>query len=137
MCFTDALPETYHYEVEEDEIEEDGTIYILGETPAENDVDDVPVRLLTDFTIYDLSTHEVVPLGELQQLEFTNRQYGASGKIKPWFIHDDSDASGDDDDEVVDLADGEDALPADQTKLTKIIDFNVFDLSEGKDNVDL
>lgn len=129
--------ETYQYEVEEDEIEEDGTIYVLGETPAGGDDDDIPVRLLTDFTIYDLSTREVVCVGELQQLGFTKRQYGASGKIKPWFIHDGGDISDEDGDEFdEDLADGEDVLPADQTKLTKIIEFNVYDLSERRGNID-
>ena len=137
LSFTDAAPETYQYEVEEDEIEEDGTVYVLGETPAGDDVDDIPVRLLTDFTIYDLSTREIVSLGELQQLGFTKRQYGASGKIKPWFIHDGGDISDEDDDEFEDLADGEDVLPADQTKLTKIIEFNVYDLSERRGNIDL
>jgi DNA (cytosine-5)-methyltransferase 1 len=136
LSFTDAAPETYQYEVEEDEIEEDGTVYVLGETPAGDGVDDIPVRLLTDFTIYDLSTREVVSVGELQQLGFTKRQYGASGKIKPWFIHEGGDIS-DEDDEFEDLEDGEDVLHGDQTKLTKIIEFNVYDLSETGGNIDL
>jgi DNA (cytosine-5)-methyltransferase 1 len=80
------------YTVADDESIENAGI-LPGETePEPYDFDDeIPVRLLDDFTIYDWDTLRLVPIEDLLDLESSTR-YGASGLVRPWA----DDGTGDD-----------------------------------------
>lgn len=103
------------YTVADDESIENAGI-IPGETePEPYDFDnEVPVRLLDDFTIYDWDTLRLVPIEDLldSDLEPSTR-YGASGLVRPW-TGDGTDDDCDEDDISSPLA----------IKLTPIIELN-------------
>ncbi|KAJ3540965.1 hypothetical protein NMY22_g4087 [Coprinellus aureogranulatus] len=103
----------YRYEVSVDEIPESADLKIQGEDPlsdsddeeGDSDIDeerDVPVRLLDNFTIYNMHTFEVIPTTELLQGLGVEGfpcgcDYAASGEVRPWTEQSPEDAS---DDEV-------------------------------------
>lgn len=73
------------YTVADDESVENAEL-LPGETGPEfddSDDDDVPVRLLDDFAIYDWDTLRLVSIADLLDLEPSTR-YGASGLVRPW-----------------------------------------------------
>jgi DNA (cytosine-5)-methyltransferase 1 len=118
---------------------ENENLQIIAETdPADLDSDGddeaaVPVRLLTDFSIYGMNSLELVPIAELLQLQYeTGKVYGASGSVKAW--SDESDDQEDEPDVVED--DNSDVLqPEDQrVKLSSILEVNIHDVS--KQNLD-
>ncbi|KAG6814585.1 hypothetical protein H0H92_000114 [Tricholoma furcatifolium] len=117
------------YEVSVDEIPEDADLIIPGETifdPSDSSdgVTDVPVRVLDDFSIYDLSTLELVPVAQLLQLKYTSK-IGASGLAKAW-VDEDGDELEDDGDDF----DGE-GVQDERVKLSTILEFSVHDISEA------
>src|ERR1700742_1056850 len=84
------ITEPYEYEVMDDELLESEDLAIAGETPScsSGAPDDLPVRKLRNFTIYDFGTKVVVPTGALTTLVSqapTVQDYGASGRIALWF----------------------------------------------------
>ena len=117
---------------------------IIGETdPADISTDseddessDSPVRLLTDFTIYNVETNQLVPVGELLQIQYRGSTvYAASGTVKPYVDDDDDDEYEDDEEEVEDslIRDGND----DQVvRLSKIVEFDIHHVSLRKKKLD-
>src|ERR1700733_8452607 len=129
------------YEVMDDELIEDEDLVIPGETlfgdsaatESDGGQDDVPVRLLQDFTIYDMSTNEAVPVGELLTLKYVDKTYGASGIVKPW-----TDNENDEDD--ADDADSDDSMStsdlSQRVKLSKLLEFDVHHYSDVSKSLD-
>lgn len=98
-------------------------------------LNDLPVRLLTDFTIYEMSTSIAVPLGELTGLELDGvKDYGASGIATAWT---DDDDKGDDDldDDDSDSSEGGSNL-GERVKLSKIVEFNIHHYSKKTKKLD-
>lgn len=128
-----------------EEIAEDDNLQIIGETdPADFSADsedehgDIPIRLLTDFTIYEIETCRLVPVAELFQIRLgTSTIYGASGKVKP-YVEDDED----DNDIDIDIDDDNSSLQGSQTKfdqiikLSKILEFDVHHVSSREKKLD-
>jgi len=97
--------ETLLYAPPDDEYDEDENFQVIGETDfadlsVSDDSDGVPVRILTDFAVYESRTRQLVPIGELVSvnLAVNNKNYRASGCVKP-YIDDDEYYGGDTDDE--------------------------------------
>jgi DNA (cytosine-5)-methyltransferase 1 len=129
------------YEVMDDELLEDDDLVIPGETSLDDSTatesdssqDDLPVRLLQDFTIYDMSTNEAVPIGELMSLKYVDKSFGASGLVIPWI---DNDIDEEDDDD----ADSDDNVAcsnlSERVKLSKLLEFDVHHYSEVSKSLD-
>lgn len=114
------------YTVSDDESIENAGL-LPGETePDLDDLDaeEVPVRLLDDFTIYDWGTLRLVPITDLLDLG-PNTHYGASGLVRPW-TGDGTDDDSDDDDLSSPLA----------IKLSPIIELNAHDFSPSTGSLD-
>jgi hypothetical protein len=113
------------YTVADDEVIENAGL-LPGETapdPDNFDAEDIPVRLLDAFTIYDWDTLRFVPISDLLDLG-PGRHYGASGLVRPW-ANDGTDTASDEDD-VIPLA----------TKLSPIIELNVHHFSLSTRSLD-
>ena len=113
------------YTVADDELIEDASL-LPGETATDGfDAEDVPVRLLDDFTIYDWDTLRLVPISDLLDLE-PGMRYGASGVVTPW-TDDGTDDDSDKDDIFTPLA----------TKLSPIHELNVHHFSPLTGSLDV
>jgi DNA (cytosine-5)-methyltransferase 1 len=113
------------YTVADDEFIENAGPF-PGETapdPDDFDAEDIPVRLLDDFTIYDWETLRFVPISDLLDLG-PGRHYGASGLVRPWT--DDSTDDGSDEDDIMPLA----------TKLSPIVELDVHHFSPSTRSLD-
>jgi len=127
---TGSFPGVLIYEVMDDELLEDEDLVIPGETSfddsgvteSDGSQDDVPVRALQDFTIYDMLTNEAVPVGELMSLKYVDRAFGASGLVKPW-IDNDMDEGNDDDADSDDNVVG--SSLSERVKLSKLLEFDI------------
>ncbi|TFY70272.1 hypothetical protein EVG20_g2746 [Dentipellis fragilis] len=137
------------YDVADDELVEDDHLHIMGETEcAPEDLDDdgtdddVPVRLLSDFSIYKMESLELVHIAELLSLGSSVPDlYGASGIVRPWVEdnEDDEEDDGEDNTEDDDLAD-EDGIAGqavDHIKLSAILEFNIHDVPEETGELDI
>ena len=113
-----------------DEVAEDAQLRISGETaPVEEDSDcTIPIRLLSDYAIYNLETRQLVAVDELLQLDYCKEQYAASGLVRPWFGDGDSldDGQSDDDDRRSSASVSED----DRITLTRLLEFSIHSSSE-------
>ncbi len=111
------------YRISDDEVLENADLF-SGETPPDSNTDDIPVRRLDDFVIYDWDSLCLVPISVLLHLDSdcsdSGRRYGASGLVQPWI--DDSDSDSDDD--------GEGAT-AQRIGLSPILELNVHNFSDG------
>lgn len=123
---------TIFYEPVADELNEDDFL-VPGETPPDEDEDeddsDIPVRALSEFTIFDEDTLEIIPLGQLLQLDYLDSHYTASGLVKPWV-----DPDSDDEDEVDDESTTYEA--ENQLRCSRILEFCIHDLKEGEQCLD-
>ncbi|KAI0064526.1 S-adenosyl-L-methionine-dependent methyltransferase [Artomyces pyxidatus] len=124
--------ETVIYEVHADELVEDDNLQILGETTGDADAEDIPVRVLSHFSIYKIDTQELVDIAEL--LLPNSGAYGASGTVAPWASDEEAEDEDEDEDEDKD-EDGEDDETADPgpvqwIQLSPILRINVHDISE-------
>lgn len=142
--FHHGLMRSIVYKVLNDELAEDDNLQIIGETdPADlsdsesedDDSRDLPVRLISDFTIYDMETFALVPVAELLQIQFGGSAvYGASGVVKS-FVDNDDDG---DENDVIDEEDVESELLEGQdddqqlVKLSKVLEFNIHHASKRK-----
>lgn len=110
------------YEAFNDEITEDEDFFVVGEIPV-NDEDDIPVRILQDFSIYKMETSELVSVAELLELQFSWSTFGCSGMVKPWI---------DESSNVLDESDtsSNSSEDGDYVKLSKILELNIHDLSD-------
>jgi DNA (cytosine-5)-methyltransferase 1 len=104
----------------------EGTDPLPGETaPDLGDTEEIPVRLLDNFTIYDWDTLRLVPLTHLHDLQPGTR-YGASGLVRPWIDDSDEDDSDEDDS----------ATPV-VMKLSSILELNVHHFSASSSSLDV
>lgn len=117
------------YEALYDEFIEDEDIFVVGETPVDEDTGDIPIRLLRDFSIYNMDTFELVSVAELLELQFSRSTFGSSGMVKPW-INEYDDSSNESDAPSNSSEDG------DYVKLSKILEFNIHDLSDDGKELD-
>ncbi|KAF8163400.1 S-adenosyl-L-methionine-dependent methyltransferase [Crassisporium funariophilum] len=131
------LDETGIYDRSNDEVVEDEHLFVSGETPVDEEGEEVPVRLLYDFTIYDIDTLELVSAAELLRLEFSTRNFSASGLVKPWV---ESDDTSDDEDRLDSESDNHNnpfsSTGRDRVKLSKILEFNTHAISEDRKELD-
>jgi len=109
-----------------DEYDEDENFQVIGETdPADfstsDDSEAVPVRLLTDFSIYEYKTRQLVPIGELinVNLAVNSKNYRASGFVKP-YTDDDRHYGGNTDDDDNDDGDNDDDMSNPEAYLQRI-----------------
>lgn len=131
-----ALDPLRYEVIDGEELAEDEDLAVPGETSladynnheGEGHENNIPIRLLQDFTIYDIFTNDLIPTGELMQLEFTNHVYGASGIAKPWIENDDEQEEDDDDDDDDNNTGGLNS--GQRIKLTRILEFDTHYYSE-------
>lgn len=121
------------YAPPDDEWDEDENFQVIGETDladlsTSDDSEGVPVRILTDFAVYECKTLQLVPIGELinVNLAVNSKNYRVSGYVKP-YVDDDKYYSGNTDDED-DLSDQEAFLQ--RIRSTRIRKFTLHDLRQ-------
>lgn len=73
----------------EHEFIEDADFQVIGETDPPEDVDSeedgVPIRVLTDFSIYEVTTQRLVPIAEILAVNHGMAgSFTASGCVKAW-----------------------------------------------------
>jgi DNA (cytosine-5)-methyltransferase 1 len=105
---------------------------IPGETPPnpeDSSAEDIPVRVLDDFTIYEWDTLQLIPITELLRLK-SRPCYGASGFVKPW-----ADDTTDDDSIIGDETGA--SSPPQILKLSPILELNVHHFSSGSGCLDM
>jgi len=75
----------------DDEYDEDENFQVIGETDfadlsVSDDSEVVPVRILTDFAVYESRTRRLVPIFELVSvnLAVNSKNYQASSCVKPY-----------------------------------------------------
>ena len=117
------------YEAFNDEIIEDEDLFVAGETLVGENEDDIPVRVLQDFSIYDMETSELVSVADLLELQFSRSTFGSSGLVKPWI--DESDESSNESDTSSNSSED-----GDYVKLSKILELNIHDLSDDGKELD-
>jgi DNA (cytosine-5)-methyltransferase 1 len=112
------------YAVSDEEVLEDGDFEVFGETDwsSDNEPDLVPIRVLTDFSIYCRVTMELVHPLVLANADREPGIYGASGIVKPWS---DGSESEDDDDLGSDNAEGAHATSVQRMKTSGILGFDI------------
>lgn len=91
------------------------------------DSEDIPIRLLTDFVIYDLSDNMRLVRFDALLGSAQHQQYGASGEVTPCIISNESD-----DETVVSQE-----VKSQRVSLTKIKEVNVHWVNEERRNINL
>jgi DNA (cytosine-5)-methyltransferase 1 len=93
--------------------DKDENFRVIGETDfadhsVEDDSEGVPVRILTDFAVYESRLRQLVPIGELVSVDLAvnSKNYRASGCVKS-YIDDDGYYGGDTDNENDEIPAGE------------------------------
>ncbi|KAG6916653.1 hypothetical protein DXG01_005939 [Tephrocybe rancida] len=118
------------YEFSVDEVPEDDDLLVPGETlDAPEDQNDLPVRILDDFVVFDVGSNELISIAELAGLDYTPRKFAASGLVRALM----DDGGGDDEDED---EDDEATNGYDRVILSTILEFNVHSISESTGNPD-
>ncbi|KAG2037322.1 S-adenosyl-L-methionine-dependent methyltransferase [Suillus americanus] len=129
--------ETVVYVPPDYEYDEDENFQVIGETDPTEQSDSgnsegVPVRILTDFAIYECATRQLVPIGELinVNLAMNNKiMYRASGYVKPHMDDDEYyDDDCDDEDNGNVMSNDEDYLQ--RIRLTEIRKFTIHDIRQ-------
>jgi DNA (cytosine-5)-methyltransferase 1 len=118
------------YEALNDEFIEDKDLFVVGETPVDEDEGEVPVRILQDFSIYNMETLELVSVAELLHLQFSRSTFGASGMAKPWI--DEFDDSSNESDTASNSSEDD----GDYVRLSKILELNIHDFSDDGEELD-
>ncbi|PSR77615.1 hypothetical protein PHLCEN_2v7805 [Hermanssonia centrifuga] len=142
-----------YYESLDDEVVEDAQLNVYKETNIEQDEGesdsggadrDVPIRVLTAFTIYERDTSRLIPIETLlESADLKGYEYCASGRVHAWVDdddtdYDDEDDEDDDEDETIQTDDL--SANAQMVSLSQIIEVNVHhvpDGSEGSRNFNL
>ncbi|KIM49346.1 hypothetical protein M413DRAFT_15448 [Hebeloma cylindrosporum] len=124
-------------DVRADDIKEDENLYVDGETPPEEeDGMDIPVRLLSDFTIYNASTLQAVPVAELLQLSFSQDEFRASGLVKAWIDDLDIESDISDEDSGSGVGESDPVEGIERVTLSEILEFSIHNKSEDDDGLD-
>jgi DNA (cytosine-5)-methyltransferase 1 len=113
------------YTVADDEFVENADLLPGEIAPDLDDLEEIPVRLLDDFTIYDWDTLRLVPITHLLDLR-SGMHYGASGLVRPW-VDDSVDEDSDDDDSTMPTV----------IKLSPILELNVHHFSPSTCSLDV
>ncbi|KAL4067750.1 hypothetical protein V8B97DRAFT_1915370 [Scleroderma yunnanense] len=139
--FSTCVEPVYHIQ-NEHEFVEDADFQVIGETcPVEDsseDEDGVPVRVLTDFSIYEVDTQRLVPIAELLAVNHgMSGAYAASGFVKPcidadWLADDDQDIEEEDNDYTSELNDD----LSQRVKLSCIKKFTLHDMQKQGHGLD-
>lgn len=108
----------------DDEFVENADIFPGETAPDLDDLEEIPVRLLENFTIYDWDTLRLVPITHLLDLT-PGVHYGASGLVRPW-VDDSDDEHSDDDDSTTPMV----------IKLSPILELNVHHFSSSTRSLD-
>ncbi|KAG6878958.1 hypothetical protein C0992_006313 [Termitomyces sp. T32_za158] len=96
------LPPVSNYEDRNGELES-ADLVIIGEDPfavedEEGDPNVKPVRVLSDFAIYDPKHgNEMVPLSSIEEDDGVDRQFEAEGVVSPYYQNDEDEGQEDDD----------------------------------------
>lgn len=121
-------------DISADDIDEDENLYVEGETPPEeDDGTDIPVRVLSNFTVYNASTLQAIPVAELLHLSFSKDEFRASGFVKAWV--DDSDIPSD----ILNDDSGSEGAPeegVERVTLSEILEFSIHNKSEDAGGLD-
>ncbi|EPQ57871.1 S-adenosyl-L-methionine-dependent methyltransferase [Gloeophyllum trabeum ATCC 11539] len=111
---------------------ESADVQLIGELEAEDVVSgqDVPVRLLSEFTIYDKESKALVHIAALLHLAGENGldsgvDYSASGLVRPWTDEDEDEEVGQEDDPEDDIQLAEQCLMLDE-----ILDVNMYNFED-------
>lgn len=111
---------------------ESADVQLIGELEAEDVVSgqDVPVRLLSEFTIYDKESKALVHIAALLHLAGENSldsgvDYSASGLVRPWTDEDEDEEVGQEDDPEDDIQLAEQCLMLDE-----ILDVNMYNFED-------
>ncbi|KAF9469258.1 hypothetical protein BDZ94DRAFT_1244081 [Collybia nuda] len=123
------------YEFMDDELVETADLVIPGETAVDLgsssiDIEDAPIRLLQDFTIYNIITNEMVPFGELLSLRYSSQKFGASGLVNAWADFDDDGVEDGYGSDTESLSVSVTAKTGERVKLSEILEFSVHDFLE-------
>ncbi|KAF9011170.1 hypothetical protein BDQ17DRAFT_1233710 [Cyathus striatus] len=87
------------YNNRENEKLEDAELVLPGEDPEDGEKDDKPVRVLTDFVIYDPKhRNEMVSLSSLEEDDGVDRQFEGVGFVYPFVQNDEDEGQEEDDD---------------------------------------
>jgi DNA (cytosine-5)-methyltransferase 1 len=125
------------------EYDEDENFQVIGETDLTEQSDSgnsegVPVRILTDFAIYECATQQLVPIGELINVNLAVNSkitYQASGYVKPHMDDDEYyDDDYDDEDDGNGMSNNEDCLQ--RIRLTEIRKFTIHDIRQRSRELD-
>ena len=82
--------------IETAELEVPGEDHAVGITSDDPEDVDMPVRVLTDFTIFQQPSGKIIPFEDLLGLDpdsLASRNYGAAGHVLTWIEEDDSASS--------------------------------------------
>ena len=105
------------YHVMKNEVPEDETLELVGEEErTDQDSDMLPIRVLTDFSIYRCKNREFIHPLELN-VEHNADNICASGVVRPWLQGDAADDEFEDDSQ-----DGDHNL---RIKLSRILELNI------------
>lgn len=89
-----------YYQESVDEDEERGDFIVIGEdTSPDEDSDQKPIRILSEFTLYDPKHgNELISLLELEN-EQSAREFRAAGTVAPVFVNEEDAGQEDDEDQ--------------------------------------
>ena len=126
---TPELPDTY-YTPEEDEVQEDSDLVVWGESiPEEEDGkdedEDVPMRLLKNFTIYEMTSRRRLVRFDRYLCSDKSIKFGASGCVEPYIEPDDDGTDTSDSSE-------DEEHPVQRISLSEIKEINVHAVSTEK-----
>lgn len=142
LFFLTFVLERLIYAPPDDEYDEDENFQVIGETDPTEQSDSgnsegVPVRILTDFAIYECATRQLVPIAELIKgnLAVNNKMYRASGYVKSHMDDDEyCDDDCDDEDNGNGMSNDEDCLQ--RIRLTEIRKFTIHDIRQRPRRLD-
>jgi len=96
---------------------------------------DIPVRLLSDFTVYNPRTLQAIPVAELLHLSFSQDEFRASGLVKAW-VNDSDTPSDISDDDLSEVGEGDPGEGVERVTLSEILEFSIHNKSEGASGLD-
>ena len=137
---SNSQPGTVFYEADEIELVEDEDLQFNGETEIReqalhDDPDDIPVRVLSDFSVYDsetqqlIKTEQLLALIESDVLPPPNCHYRASGSVQPFVDNDDEDEDEDENENEEDSLEQE-TEEIQRVALSLILEFNIHHVSD-------
>ncbi|KAF5373890.1 hypothetical protein D9758_000794 [Tetrapyrgos nigripes] len=129
MSYLDIPSEVTIYN-EEDDLQEDENLEVEGETvldedDSDYDSDEVPVRILDDFSIYDAADNSLIFTGQLTRFNPRKDKYLASGRVR---VH-----SNIQDDDTNDGISDDTSKLGERVKLSRVLELNVHYFTDDED----